>query len=255
MPEAVAGDLRVGCYVYGVVPSADPARAGLRGIDDAEVEYVEHGSVAAAVARIPLDRPPGRSSEVRAHASVVDALADPGPVVPAQFGAILSDTDQVVTELLGPRHDALVTALERLRGTRQLRLHATYVEERVLAEVVEADPAIAELHRRTARLPEGTVHPERVRLGELVSRALENKRWEDSDAVMAVVRPWIVAESPLAAGGVDHLHAVALLVEPERVAGLEEALEQLAEAVHERIRLALTGPMAPYDFVEEDAWV
>ena len=30
----------------------------------------------------------------------------------------------------------------------------------------------------------------------------------------------------------------------------EDTLEGLAEAVHERIRLRLTGPVAPYDFVE-----
>ena len=38
------------------------------------------------------------------------------------------------------------------------------------------------------------------------------------------------------------------------MAALERALEQLAEAIHERIRLALVGPMAPYDFVEGASW-
>ncbi len=31
-------------------------------------------------------------------------------------------------------------------------------------------------------------------------------------------------------------------------------LEGLAEAVHERIRLSLTGPLPPYDFVGEGQW-
>jgi hypothetical protein len=34
----------------------------------------------------------------------------------------------------------------------------------------------------------------------------------------------------------------------------EDTLEGLAEAVHERIRLRLTGPVAPYDFVEGQPW-
>ena len=42
---------------------------------------------------------------------------------------------------------------------------------------------------------------------------------------------------------------VALLVDDERRADFEEQLESLAEEVHERIRLRLVGPMAPYDFV------
>jgi len=38
------------------------------------------------------------------------------------------------------------------------------------------------------------------------------------------------------------------------LAALEDTLEGLAEAVHERIRLRLTGPVAPYDFVEGQPW-
>lgn len=256
MPSGATPDVDVGLYVYGVVPVGSHGQQGsLRGVDDAAVTFVEHGDLAAAVTEVALDRPPGRSAELRAHGAVVDALAAAGPVVPTQFGAIMADDRHVVDELLAPRHDALVGTLDRLRGTCEMRLRATYVEEQVLTEVVEADPRIAELRRRTAALPEGSVHPERVRLGELVSRAMEDKRAGDSEDVMTVVRPYVLAEAPLPAGGTDHLHTVALLVEDERVADLEQVLEQLAEAVHERIRLALVGPMAPYDFVEEAAWV
>ena len=45
---------------------------------------------------------------------------------------------------------------------------------------------------------------------------------------------------------------MALLVDDERRGELEQHLESLAEAVHERIRLRLMGPMAPYDFVGGD---
>ena len=54
--------------------------------------------------------------------------------------------------------------------------------------------------------------------------------------------------------GVEHVLDVALLVDDDRRAEFEEHLEGLAEAVHERIRLRLVGPVAPYDFVGGDAW-
>ena len=54
--------------------------------------------------------------------------------------------------------------------------------------------------------------------------------------------------------GVDHVFDVALLVERARREELEEMLEGLAEAVHERIQLSLTGPLPPYDFVGEGQW-
>jgi Gas vesicle synthesis protein GvpL/GvpF len=43
-------------------------------------------------------------------------------------------------------------------------------------------------------------------------------------------------------------------VRRDRVDALEEELEVMAEALHERIRLRLVGPVAPYDFVEDGPW-
>jgi hypothetical protein len=46
----------------------------------------------------------------------------------------------------------------------------------------------------------------------------------------------------------------ALLVDRESVALVETELERVATDVHERIRLQLTGPLAPFDFVEDEPW-
>ena len=45
------------------------------------------------------------------------------------------------------------------------------------------------------------------------------------------------------------------LVEARLGVEIEDALESLAEAWHERIRFQLLGPVPPYDFVEGDWWV
>lgn len=253
MPDAVTTDLSVGCYVYGVVPAQSDLPT-LTGIDGAEVEYVEHEGIAAAVAEIALDRPPGRRKDLLAHSEVVDSLVKAGPVVPVQFGSMLADRESVVQDLLELDHDYFANLLEEVRGRVQLNLRATYVEEQVLAEVVQAHPEIAELRERTHDLPAGTMHPDLVRLGELVSKAMERRRLEDADVVMEVVRPLVVGEAPRAGGGVDHVLEVALLVEAERVDEIEERLEELAEAIHERVRLRMTGPVAPYDFVGGGGW-
>ena len=189
-----------------------------------------------------LDRPPGRRADLLAHSHVVDRLAEAGPVMPVRFGSVLADRESVVADVLAADHDHFVALLEDVRGKVQLNLRASYQRDQVLAEVVQSHPEIAELRRRTKDLPEGTMHPDLVRLGELVSHAMEARRVEDAEDVLDVVRPLVVAEAPRTGGGLDHVVSVALLVESEGVAELEERLEELAEAVHERIRLQLTGP-------------
>lgn len=257
MPEAAEHAPDTGYYVYGVVPAAGAALGlgeELHGLDDVPVQFLEHGEVAAAVAEIALDRPPGRRKELLAHGAVVDRLAAAGPVVPVQFGSMMADREAVLQELLEAGHDRFVAILERLEGHRQLNLRASYVEDEVLAEIVRERPDIAELRRRTRELPSGAMHPDLVRLGELVTQAVEQRRVGDAEDLMDVVRPLVVSIAERTPGAMEVFDA-ALLVAEERVGSLEAALEDYAEAVHERIRLRLVGPVAPYDFVaEEETW-
>jgi hypothetical protein len=248
-PEPADG---VGRYVYAVVDAGATLPDGLAGLDGAPLRTVLCGEVAAVVADVAVDRGPGRRKDLLAHSAVVDALAAEVVIVPVQFGAILADDDSVAEDFLRPNHDRFLAYLEALDGRTQLTLQATYHESAALAEVVAADPQIADLRRRTRELPEDAGYADRVRLGELVSRAMEHKREEDAAVLLDSVLPRVVDHVERPGSGVDHLLDVALLVDDDRVAELEEHLESLAEAVHERIRLRLMGPMAPYDFVGGD---
>lgn len=255
MPSPAApAALETGLYVYAVLPALEGLAQDLSGIDDAPVEYVEHGSLRAAVGRITLDRPPGRSRELMAHNDVVNELAQVGPVLPVRFGSMMLDEQQVVEELLLADHDRLVDLLQRLSGTTQLNLRVSYVEGQVLGEVVRDRPDIAELRRRTRQLPPGTLHPDLVRLGELVSQEMEARRADDAEVIVATVGPFARALTERGRGGVDHVVDLGILVGTDEAPRLEAALEDLAEAVHERMHLELTGPMAPYDFADGSSW-
>jgi hypothetical protein len=115
--------------------------------------------------------------------------------------------------------------------------------------VVATHPEIAELRERTRHLPEDSSYGDRVRLGVLVSRALEDRRDHDSEVLLDAVLPWTAAHVVRSGAGMDHVLDVALLVDDSHRAEFEAQLEGLAEAVHERMRLRLVGPVAPYDFV------
>lgn len=245
-----------GCYVYGVVAFGDDlVPAGMAGLEKAPVRLVRHEDIAAVVSDIALERAPGRAADLLAHSEVLDAMAGLTAVVPVHFGSVLADDAMVVEDVLAPGYDDFVHLLEELDGRLQLNLRATYVQETVLAEVVAADPEVAALRQRTRDLPEDAAYGERVRLGELVSRAMELKREDDAAVLMDAVTPYVAAWSERGgAGGLDHVIDVALLIDTANLTAVEEHLEGLAEAVHERIRLRLVGPVAPYDFVGGAGW-
>ena len=247
--------LETATYVYAIVDAdGDRVPGGLTGLDDSPVELVERDGVAAAVATIALERPPGRRADLMAHSAVLEALASTGPVVPVQFGSIVRDHDSVHDEVVGPDVGHWTSLLDALRNRSQLNLRVKYHEEVVLQEIVTADPEIAELRARTRDADEIASHGDRVRLGQLVARAVEAKRAVDSETVLGMVLPYVVSYNVHERGGLDHVLDVALLVDDDRREELEDTLEQLAEGMHERMRFQLLGPTPPYDFVDGDWW-
>jgi hypothetical protein len=239
-----------GLFVYAVVDADATVPEELAGVDESPVALVPHGRVAAAVGVIDLDRPPGRKRDLLAYSAVVDALvAADLTAIPVRFGSVMPDARSVVEDLLAPDEEHLAEELAQLAGHRQLTVRATYLEEVVLAEVVAEDPEVRDLRERTRDLPEEASYADRVRLGELVARAMERKRVADGDLLLAQVLPFAAAHVLRPGKRLDHVVEVAMLVPDDERTALEEALEVLAEAWHERMRLQLLGPMAPYDFV------
>jgi hypothetical protein len=251
MPER--GDS--GVYVYGVVPATSAVPSTLRGMDGKPVESVVQADLAAVVTEVALPRPAGRRKDLLSHSEVLNAVAERHDVVPLRFGTMLADRRAVVADVLERQHHRFTSTLERIAGAVQLNLRATYVEERVLADILKESPRIRSLRERTRGLPPGLPHPDMLELGRLVALRVEDLRREDGAQLMESLLPLVLDVRNHDRAGTEHVLDVAMLVERRSVEVLETHLERVARDVHERMGVALTGPLAAFDFVEEEAWV
>lgn len=237
------------CFVYAVVPADLQLPDDLVGVDGQPPTLIPHGPVAAVVGEVSPEPQPARRDDLLSYSRVVDRLAASGPVVPIQFGSILADADAVVEDLLAPQSEDFAQVLAELTGRSQYNLRASYVEAAVLAEVMAAEPQIRELSRYTREQPEETTYADRIRLGELVARAIEGRSGQDAEMLLEAVLPYagqhVFRTEPSSYNILD----VALLVDDDRRAEFEAELERLAAEVHELISLRLVGPTAAYDFV------
>jgi len=240
-----------GRYVFGIVARATEAPAELYGLDDQPLTTIVEGDIAAVVQPFDVSRRLGTRADLLRHSAVVDAVAGQGPVVPVRFGSVMESDTDVVATLLAPQHDHFRDLLEDLAGKQQFNVRATYVEQMVLAEVVDDNAEIADLRARTRDLPEDAAYAQRVRLGELVSQALDAKRADEGEQLLARLVPHAVAHRVREGGGLEHLLDVALLVAEKDRARFEAAAEELAAELTPRVRVRLLGPLAPYDFVPE----
>lgn len=186
-------------YVYGLVGADARLPEDLTGLGPSEkVSTVVHGDLAAIVGDVPTDRPLGTRDDLIAHETVVDTVATATAVLPMRFPAVVEE-DGVVEELLAPHHDRFVAALRELSGRVQYTLKGRYEEAVVLGEVLEENPEIRELQREIHGLPEDATYHQRLRLGELVVMAVEERRDAEAEELLAALEPHaagLVARSP-----------------------------------------------------------
>lgn len=215
-------------YVYGVT------WASARVPDD--VDVVEHGDLAAVTMPVDHRHLRAKRRDLLRHAEVVQRVFERAPVVPLQFGAVLDD---VVDELLEPRHDELAGLLTEFDGLAELTVRATFREDDLLRTLLREQPQLARLRQ--------TASP--VQLGEAVARALAARRDAQADEIVRALRRHVRSTA------VDELRTEldvfrgAFLVERKRVKRVDAEVERLARAHAATTSYKLTGPLPPHHFV------
>lgn len=245
-------------WVYGIVPSDASLETleRLGGDDLPEVWLLDDGGLAAIVSEPPEEEAQATRDRVLAHAHVLEAAVRDAPVVPLRFGTVCPDESSVVSDLLEGRRETFEEILEKVRDRVQMTLKAYYDEQAILREIVGDEPEIRRLREATRGGSEEATYNDRVRLGELINAAIDQRRNRDGKEIVDRLKPLTVA-------GVDDalehemmvLH-VPFLVERKRVQELESTVEELASEQGQRMRFKLLGPLPAYHFVdaEEPAW-
>jgi cell division septum initiation protein DivIVA len=187
---------------------------------------------------------------------VLEAAVADAPVLPFRFGIMVPAEEEVGTDLLEARHDELAQLLKKVEGWVQMTLKVYYREDVVLREIVDSEPEIQRLREETGEGSEEITRDARVRLGELVGNAIEQRRDRDAADILERLKP--VSVGAVVEGVEKELMVLnaPFLVERDRQQEFEEALEEVAQERRQRMRFRLLGPMPAYNFidVEEPAW-
>ncbi|GAB2819903.1 GvpL/GvpF family gas vesicle protein [Actinoallomurus bryophytorum] len=237
------------CYVYGIVRDDARLPGDMDGVAGEEVSLVRHGGLAGLVSEISPGQALGTREDLLAHEGVVEAVAADTTVLPLRFGSVVTTADALVEEMLIPYHDWFETVLDDLEGTHEFAVVGVYVEDAVLREVIGEDPEAAQLRNRIRELPEDAAYYDRIRLGELIVKALDEKRQVDSEALVRALEPLSEAVSLRTPTSEDTAADAAFLVTDRDLPAFEDAVDELGERWAGRVRLRMIGPLAPYDFV------
>jgi hypothetical protein len=245
-------DLETPVTVYAVVaagPVIDEAIATNGALS--ELRTIAAGSFIAVVGDGPGAEDPGRSREqlvlqLLAHQKIVEQIMLAAPVLPVKFGTVAPDEAGVRSflERGGPSFEA---AFDRLAGCVQMEILIKWDVEAVFAEIANED-AIAELKEKWKRhigAPEDAL---RFAIGKLVKQSLDHRRATLAASLFETLRAVAVdaIAYPATADQVA-LHLV-LLMKADRLAALDNQMEDIDATHGGRLAFRVVGPLAPYNF-------
>jgi Gas vesicle synthesis protein GvpL/GvpF len=241
-------------WVYGVLPAGAELRELARREDLPEVSLIELDDLAVLVG--PGAEEDGISQQALWYAQVLQAAVLDAPVIPIALGTVVEDEDAVSEQLLRAHHDGLQRYLQALSPYVQMTLKVFYEQDVLLREIVDSEPRIAALSERTQHAGEVDGREDRVRLGELVSAAVERQRAQDSELILSRLRS---AAARFANEELEEDFMVVnspCLVARDGLDEFEAAVDELASERLGRLRFVLYGPMPAYSFLDlqEPAW-
>ncbi|WP_089157452.1 GvpL/GvpF family gas vesicle protein [Micromonospora sp. NBS 11-29] len=239
-----------GLFVYGIVPSDVEPTPDAEGVGDppGEVAAIRHGDLAALVSEVALDEPMGRPADLSAYERLLDGTAEVAPVLPVRFGTVVTGEDGVY-DLLEAHHDRFAAALDEFEDRIQYTVHGRFDEQEFIGELLAQNRSAAALADQVRGRSEAESREQRIRLGEMISQAVELRREAENRAMIDAVDRFAAANTPRRPSHELDAVNVAFLVGADQEDEFVRAVEEFAEQRRDLMRMRLIGPLAPYDFV------
>jgi hypothetical protein len=237
-----------GRYMYAIAEGIENRVYGDIGIDGAAVYVICEGPVAAVVSDIREKRIRPERSKLAAHHGVTKRLMEESTVLPVAFGTI-ADSPQAVREILASTRDVFVEQLNRVRGTVEMGLRVTWDVPNIFEYFVNRHQELADLRNNVFGKQRGPSHEDKIELGRLFDRLLNQEREAHMDKVEEVLSPRCVEIRRNPARNEREVMHLACLVERGDQKRFEDGVFEAAKLFDNHFAFDFNGPWAPHHFV------
>jgi hypothetical protein len=256
-------------YLYGFVPAgAPPPPPSLAGLGGAVPELVQLDAICAVIGRVPAAQYGGHELETRlqdlawvgeqglAHERVVLWFADHSDVLPVRLFSMYS-SEEALRQALTGRVAAVAAQLRALAGRREWNLKIAFDADELGRHGAEVSPQLQALAAEIDGAPPGRRYLLQRKHDDVLAREIARAARRLAMELLESLRPYAadVRVLPLARAGPDDagtvvLNAALLVSRDEETEWRREAERHMAAQRALGMLPNLTGPWAPYRFVE-----
>jgi hypothetical protein len=239
-----------GRYVYGIIQSREPVTFGRMGIGGSgELVYVvTHGDIAAVVSRTPVFIFDPTRENALSHEHVIETVMKTHTIIPMSFGTVFR-TDDDIHEVLRSIYPSVKDVLKQMAGKVEFGLKVTWDRDRIIEELQREHDEIRRFHQEITRKHLQSTYFARMQLGRMIDKAMEERSSEYVRDIYETLREICVASRDNKPIGDKMILNAAFLLEREREAEFDAAVNRIAKKFGERLNFKYTGPWPPYNFV------
>lgn len=243
-----------GKYIYAIIAAADPQEFAVRGIGGMgnRVYTVHQNGLAAVVSDSPIVKYPVSRDNIMPHQQVLEEVMGKFTVLPVRYCTIAENEDKIQQKLLKPRCQEFRDLLAQMGGKTEVGVRAFWTSsDGIFAEIAAENEEIGQLKNRIeAEKSAQKVYAGKIKIGEMIKRALEEKKQTEALALLAALKPLSVDLRQHQVYGDQNFFNAAFLVEKTKQTEFDEKMNELEKKVGQRTKLKYFGPVPAYNFVE-----
>ena len=243
--------VEAGLYLYGITVAQGPLPVEVPGIENAEVEQIIEGALAAIVTRVTSQKIRPQRLNLAAHFHVLRDLTDQRPILPVAFGTITGSEKQL-REVLRANHDALLEQLQRLRAKVEMGLSVYWETPNIFEFFVATHRELEEMRDRLFRPGRIPTFAEKLEMGRRFESLLQQSRERHTRQVIQALSPYSAEIRTIDPGEEKMIMKLACLVEKNRRQQWEEGIQVVARHFDHHYRFKYSGPWPPYNFADVD---
>lgn len=243
-----------GKYIYGIIAASQKREFGPMGIGErGDVVYTLHyQDLAAIVSSSPIVKYPVTRDNSITHQQVLEKAMPEYTILPVRFCTIGETEEAIIEKVLKSRYQEFIDLLAEMEGKIELGVRVFWTDmEAIFAEIVEENMDIKILKQALLKeTNEQKKYAGRIKIGQLVKKALEEKKKREAEELLEVLKPLSLDFRQNRVLGDMNLVNAAFLVAKEREEEFDQKMQDLEKLYSTRKKLKYIGPVPPYNFVE-----
>ncbi len=239
-----------GRYVYGIIESRDAVTFGKMGIGGTgELVYtVNYNDIAAVVSKTEVYIFDPTRENALAHEHVIETVMKSYTIIPMSFGTVFR-TDDDIKEVLRSIYVSLKDVLKQMSGKVEFGLKVNWDRDQVIEELKREDEEIHRFNQEITRKHLQSTYLARMQLGRMIDKALVERSAQYVREIYDSLRSVCVASRDNKPIGDKMIMNAAFLIDRQREADFDDAVNKIARKFGDRLNFKYTGPWPPYNFV------